>query len=134
MISKIFICTDDINLKTKLFNDFKIFPQVEVLLMSRSEYLHNSNFDIINTPTSILEEFGSVPNDIDCKIYKTHKKYGMPEFAASSPNFIQPSNLSYEDMAWYQIVKPLEAALKFSNEQEIIMNYALHTENAFGLP
>src|SRR5690349_8082255 len=133
MIDKIFICFNNNISEDLLLKEFKDFKNVFTLMKSTREFMYSHEYDIANLPTSFLSEFGVAPGDVDCTVVDTGNKYNLCRFAVSSPNFIKSNllQLSNRELAWYQIVKPFEAALNFSEEINENLSYAVHTEYAF---
>src|SRR5688572_22833622 len=131
MISEIFICYDKTPFKDLLEKSFADFENVNLLFKNTKEFMYCDKFDIIGLPTSFLEEFGSRPGNLDCMVLETKGKYNLPRYTVTSPNFIKSKDLTKGEMAKYQIIKPFEAALNFSNKKKENLKYAMHLDYAF---
>lgn len=131
MLKKIFICANDSYCINNLNNCFLNQELIQILKINTKDFMHYNEFDIINLPTSFMEEFGSKPMKFECQIIKTENKYNLPDYVVTSPNFVNETELSTKIMSQYQIESPLLKVIEFSKTLNKNIYYAIHAEYAF---
>lgn len=129
MIKKLVICTHENKIFNLLISKLKNFKKIEVEFSDLNKYFHNKEFDIINSPTTLMESFNSKPMDLDCQIIETKNKWELTNYVVTSPNFTLPSKLSKLEMGFYQIQIPLKKVQEYFKNASVV--YAIHTEYSF---
>ena len=131
MVEKTFICTNDEKLLNPLKSIFKNIDLIEILEMKAFDFWRYPKIDIGQMPTTLAEQFGSKPFDLDCQILNTNRKYGLPELIVTNPNFGNHMKMNNHFKGIYQIEVPLKKVIEFAKINNRNLNYGVLTEFAF---
>ena len=128
MLKKIYICTVNSVHHKKLAETLKEFKTIEILNMSKDDFIKSPKFDIIHYFAIATELFGGAPKIYDSIILKTQGRYNFPPYIVISPGFKVEDSLTDLEEIKLQIGIPLKKAMEFSNKVRENLVYAVHTE------
>jgi hypothetical protein len=129
MLTKLYICTEDIEYFQLLKCIFKGSKIIEIRKLSESEFSKCHNFDVILYYTSLMAPFGVKPTGYESIIIETHHRFNYPDFVVTSPNFEGLLNtLTEEGTHVKQIETPLRKVIEFSKSIRRDLSLAVHAD------
>ena len=129
MLTKLFICTDNLEYFHLLKDLFKDSTKIEIQELSEGEFAKNSQFDVIHYYTSLMAPFGVKPTKYESLIVETQNIFDYPNYVVTSPNFEGVINdYTEQEIHLKQIETPLRKVIEFSNTIRKDLTLAIHTD------